>query len=186
MPSLTRPLSARVALLLAALAAASCARPEQSADLRGAGHPVARLSPADRAAAYDVALRQVFDVDSALTLLVDPAALPRDGGYERAHPIPGPVLLALRSNGAVRGTCEPARSEPGHAPSCRAGRAGYVVRLSDIFQLPGDTVRLFVAVERYRTPDAGSVKRFAFEDGYELSRAARGWSVEKRARRVIQ
>jgi hypothetical protein len=143
------------------------------------------LQPAVRAAAYDAALRESFDVDSALVLLVDPALLPRDGSYVRDDPLPGPVIRVLRESGTVRGVCEPARPDPRGAPRCPAPLPGYAVRFSEVYQMPGDTVRLFVAAERFRTTQgAGPAQRFAFESGFQLVRRGARWVVVRQARRT--
>jgi hypothetical protein len=175
----------RAALLVALFAALACRDEDRSTDVRGAGLPPARLQPAARAAAYDAALRQAFDVDSSLVLLVDPALLPRDGSYAREDPLPGPVIRVLRQSGTVQGVCEPARPEPRLAPRCPAAKPGYAVRFSEVYRMPGDTVRLFVAAERFRTAlGAGPAGPFAFESGFQLVRRGAGWSVVRQARRI--
>jgi hypothetical protein len=142
------------------------------------------MSPPQRAAVYDRALREAFNVnDDALVLLIDPARLPRTGGMARGDRIPAPVLGALEARRTVRGRCEPA-VDTTRAARCDSTRPGYVVRLSDIFDRTGDSVRVFIAVERYQPVGTeGTFGRFAFEDGYDLVPAVAGWRVVRRARR---
>jgi hypothetical protein len=52
--------------------------------------------------------------------------------------------------------------------------------------MPGDTVRLFVAAERFRTAQgAGPAQRFAFESGFQLVRRGARWNVVRQARRTL-
>ena len=170
------------AVLLGAVACEGGGPP--AADVRGAGRPIAKLSPAHRAAAYDAAIRQAFDIEPGLVLMADSVSLPRTGGAEAGRPLPSEVLTRLRSNGTIQGLCSPASPAEGKAPTCDATAPGYVVRLSDVFQLGRDTVRLYVRADRYQLPAGGGPSaRFAFEDGYELVRAGGGWNVIRRARR---
>lgn len=160
-----------------------CPREEAGPDIRGGGYPVAQLSPAARAAVYDRALRESFDVNEALVLLIDPARLPRAGGWQRDERVPSPVLSSLEGLGAVRGRCE-ATGDTTHAPRCDHVRPGYVVRVSDIFDRAGDSVRVFVAWDQYQpAAEAGTRGRFSFEDGYDLIPNGNAWRVVRRARR---
>jgi hypothetical protein len=175
----------RAMILAGALVSAVVACTEKAAaDLRGEGAPVAQIPPAERAAIYDRALRAAFDVNEALVLLVDPAKLPRSGGVARGDRIPAPVLAALERLGSVRGRCEPA-VDTTRAARCQHASAGYVVRMSDVFDRAGDSVRVFIAVERYQPAgEQGYVARFAFEDGYDLVPKGAGWRVVRRGRKT--
>lgn len=171
---------------LLVLAAACSGAESDGPDIRGSGHRVAALDANQRAAAYDAALRQAFDVDSALVLLVDPAILPRNGSFARDAKLGDDVVQALQRAGMTRGSCEPA-DDPKHAPRCAAAAPGYVVRFSDIYQMQGDTVRLFLAARRFQTTaGVGPSGRFAFESGFEVVRKGDGWRVAREGRRIAK
>lgn len=171
-------------LVIAAVLAACERGAGASDDVRGAGLPVATLEPAAAAAAYEAALRESFDVDSALVLVVEPAPLPRDGSLQRKRTMDDAVVRALISGGIVRATCEPHRPDPKRAPQCPTTVPGYVVRFSDIYQMRGDSARLFVAAERFQTRGGiGPAGRFAFETGFQLVRRDGHWTVVAEGRR---
>lgn len=182
---LIRPVAAMVAAFAIAAFGAGCERRAgASDDVRGAGLPVATLPPAAAAAAYDAALRESFDVDSALVLVVDPARLPRDGSLQRQQRMDDAVVSALIAGRTVRDSCEPHRPEPRRAPQCPTSGPGYVVRFSDIYQMTGDSARLFVAAERFQTRSGiGPAGRFAFESGFQLVRRGGRWTVVAEGRR---
>ena len=172
------------ALAIAALVAGCEGRARASDDVRGAGLPAAKLQPAAAAAAYEAALRESFDVDSALVLVVDPAPLPRDGSLQRQERMDDAVVAALIAGGAVRDRCEPHRPDSRRAPQCPTSGPGYVVRFSDIYQMKGDSARLFVAAERFQTRSGiGPAGRFAFETGFKLVRRGGQWTVVAEGRR---
>lgn len=182
--SISRAPRALIALLIVA---AACSGAESDGpDIRGGGHRAAALDAGQRAGAYDAALRQAFDVDSALMLLVDPAILPRNGTFARDAKLGDDVVQALQRAGAARGTCEAAEDEK-RAPRCNASAPGYVVRFSDIYQMQGDTVRLFLAARRFQTTSGiGPSTRFAFESGFEVVRQGSGWRVAREGRRIAK
>jgi len=155
-------------------------------DVRGAGLRPAPLDDQGRAQVYAAALRQAFDVDSALVLLVDPAILPRNGTFARDTKLSDDVVGAMRNAGVARGTCETAEDQS-HAPRCAAPGPGYVVRFSDVYQAKGDTVRVFLAAQRFRTTTGlGPSQRFAFETGFEVVKQGSGWRVAREGRRVAK
>ncbi|MFL5560466.1 MAG: hypothetical protein ACJ79K_03240 [Gemmatimonadaceae bacterium] len=174
-----------VALLLANVIACGD-RGGDGPDVRGNGLRAAPLDNRARAAVYDAALRQAFDVDSALVLLVDPAILPRNGTFARDAKLDDDVVAELQRSGITRGTCE-TTEDTRHAPKCTAAGPGYVVRFSDVFQAKGDTVRVFVAAQRFHTTSGlGPTSRFAFESGFEIVRQGSGWRVAREGRRVAK
>lgn len=186
--------SRRSAATLAVLGAATlllggCRIAQQRAgdDARGRGHEVAALSADERAAAYVVALHGAFDLGPDMNLLVVPAELPREGGYDAAAPLPSEVVAALRGTGVVQGSCEPVRTRTKVAPWCRTARPGYAVRLSDVFRLPGDTVQLYLAAEQVRAArdSAAYLPAFGFEERYTMVRAGREWTVVRKERKQI-
>ena len=155
-------------------------------DIRGGGLRPAPLDDRGRAGVYSAALRQAFDVDSALVLLVDPAILPRNGSFDRDATLSDDVVTTMQRSGITRGTCE-AAGEERRAPSCAAAAPGYVVRFSDVYQGMGDTVRVFLAAERFRTTSGvGPSQRFAFESAFEVVKQGGGWRVAREGRRIAK
>lgn len=155
-------------------------------DIRGSGLRPAALDDHARALVYGAALRQAFDVDSALVLMVDPAILPRNGSFTRDSKLNDAVVSDMQRAGVARGTCE-TTEDTKHAPQCAAAGPGYVVRFSDVFQGKGDTVRVFVAAQRFRTTSGlGPAGRFAFESGFEVVKRGDGWRVAREGRRVAK
>ena len=156
-------------------------------DIRGNGLRAATASAEQRAGAYDAALRQAFDVDSSLVLLVDPAILPRNGTFARDAKLGDDVMRDLVRRGAARGTCEPTVVDATHAPRCASAAPGYVVRFSDLYQMRGDTVRLFLAADRFQTTGGvGPGSRFSFESGFEVVRSGDTWRVAREGRRIAK
>jgi hypothetical protein len=182
----SRALALSSAALLFANVIACGDRAGDGPDVRGNGLRPAAVDDRARASIYDAALRQAFDVDSSLVLLVDPAILPRNGTFTRDAKLNDDVVSALQRAGMTRGTCESA--DDGHAAKCAAAAPGYVVRFSDIFQAKGDTVRVFVAAQRFRTTTGiGPAQRFAFESAFEIVRQGeKGWRVAREGRRIAK
>ena len=156
-------------------------------DIRGNGLRAAGVDDEARALVYDAALRQAFDVDSTLILLVDPAILPRNGSFARDTKLGPDVIAGLRRAGMTRGTCETV-DDGKHSPKCAAPGPGYVVRFSDVYQAMGDTVRVFLAAQRFRTTTGvGPAQRFAFESGFEIVRQGdNAWRVAREGRRIAK
>ena len=170
--------------LLAAMSIAACA--EKEADdgfVRGPGLRVAgNLSPAARAAIYDAAVREAFDVGPGLSLLLAGEFLPRTTGLEGGTPVPKELADALRQRGVVRGVC---RSLPGAergAPVCDAADPGYIVRFSEIFRVSADSVQLHVAAERYNTPSSAALELMRFEKAYQVVGKGTTWRVARAGR----
>lgn len=174
-----------VALLLVNVIACGD-RGSDGPDIRGNGLRPAALDDHGRALVYDAALRQAFDVDSALVLLVDPAILPRNGTFARDAKLSGEVVTDMQREGVTRGSCETIDDNK-HAPQCAASGPGYVVRFSDIFQGKGDTVRVFLAARRFQTTTGiGPSGRFAFESAFEIVKRGDDWRVAREGRRIAK
>lgn len=155
-------------------------------DIRGGGLRTAPLDDQARARVYAAALRQAFDVDSALVLLVDPAILPRNGSFDRDAKLGDDVVGTMQRSGVTRGTCE-TTADQRRTPSCTAPAPGYVVRFSDVYQAKGDTVRVFLAAQRFRTTaGVGPSQRFVFESAFEVVRQGDGWRVAREGRRIAK
>lgn len=187
---MSRPLLARATCAALFFLAGACSTDEPvdtSPGSRSAGRTRAQLGPAEAAAAYAAALHEAFEINAGLMLLLDPAVLPRGGGYARGVNVPQPTVRALRATDAIRGECQPARPKVGYAPRCDVAAQGYAVRVSDIFQLPGDTVRLYLTAERFTSArdTSGYHPAFAFEERYQLVRRGGQWVVVKKERKMI-
>lgn len=174
-----------MALLIASMVAGCDASARAVDDVRGSGLPAARLDPSVSAAAYGAALREAFDVDSALMILVDPAYLPRDGSFKRDETMSEALVQALVADGVVRGSCAPVRPNRKRGPQCPASAPGYVVRFSEIYRMPGDSARLFLAADRFQTTSGiGPSGPFSFETGFQLLREGQRWTVVREGRRL--
>ena len=174
-----------VALLLANVIACG-ERGTDGPDIRGNGLRAAALDDHARALVYDATLRQAFDVDSSLILLVDPAILPRNGTFARDARLGDDVVGGLRRAGMTRGSCETV-DDGKHSPQCAAEGPGYIVRFSDVYQGRADTVRVFVSGQRFRTTaGVGPATRFAFESGFEVVKQGERWRVAREGRRVAK
>jgi hypothetical protein len=184
MPSLHAHVRNSLCCLIIATAACTGGG-DSGPDIRGGGAPSAKLDPAQRAGAYDAALREAFDVDSALVLLVDRAVLPRNGTFESRDTLDAAVVRELRNAGAIHGECAPVRKDAKHGPTCVSDGPGYVVRFTDLYQMRGDTVRMFLAADRFQTASGiGPAQKFSFESGFELLRKGGKWTVVREGRRV--
>jgi hypothetical protein len=170
---------------LALVAACSSERGSDATD-RGAGLQPATLSAAEQASAYATALRAAFEIQPNLVLLVDPTLLPSARSEKSTRELPADVIGRLRSTGVVQGTCRPTGRGARTSPVCPTGRAGYVIRASDIFRLPGDSVQLYLTAERYRAArdTSGYQPPFQFEQRFQLVRRDGAWVVSKQERLV--
>ncbi len=176
---------ASIALLLANVVACGQGAAD-GPDVRGNGLRAAGVDARGRALIYSAALRQAFEIDSALVLLVDPALLPRNGSFARDAKLADDVVSAMQRGGTTRGSCE-AIDDGKRAPQCAANGPGYVVRFSDVYQAIGDTVRVFVAAQRFRTTSGlGPATRFVFESAYEIVKQGDGWRVAREGRRIAK
>ncbi len=177
----------QVAAGVGAVVAAACSKPSPAG--RGAGLPLATLDPAVQAQAYTTAVRSEFDLGPDLVLLLDPTYLPSAHDNGSPAPIPPVLVRALRNTGAIQGTCDPQRATRRRsvpAPICRSDRPGYVVHVSEPFQLAADSVQLFVRFERYRaTADTmANLGPLEIEHRYVLVPRPGGWRVAHKARRM--
>ena len=153
-------------VILAGLACAKPATPEDTS--RSGGLPAAALSLAQQVAVYDAATRAAFDVGPSLVLLVHPRRLPNGAGLDGGNSLPSALGEALRKAGVTQGGCEPLRTSASRAPTCAAGRSGYVVRATDVFQAGGDTLRMNLRSEVFAASSGVGQKPFAFEMAYKL------------------
>ena len=174
----------RAALALLLCIGGCRAKSESSASDRGAGLSTVELSAAEQAGAYAAALRGAFDVGPGLVLLVDPLLLPRGRDDEVSDSLAPGVVAALRSAGVAQGSCRPMTTDARMAPVCQASDAGYVVRLSPIFGLAGDTVQLYVTAHSYRPSSDTSTYQapIRLEQRYALAKRGQRWTVARKER----
>jgi hypothetical protein len=149
---------------------------------RGNGLRLASLSANRHASVYVAALRASFDLTPDLSLLVHPALLPREAGYEGGAAFPEGVRAVLRDRGIIRGACRPTPNGARRAPRCTADLPGYVVRFSEVFSRGGDTLQTHLLAERYDTPSTGPSSRLRFELAYQLTPNGDGWRVVREGR----
>ena len=138
------------------------------------------MGASEQAGVLAVALRSAFDVGPSLTLLLDPAVLPRTRGYGGGDTLAMAVQRALRDS-IVQGVCTPVASAD-HAPVCEVATPGYVVRASMPFRMAGDTLLLYVMADRYDTRTSGRHPRFRFETAYQMLKRGGTWAVVRQAR----
>ncbi|HEV8233075.1 MAG TPA: hypothetical protein VGP84_00705 [Gemmatimonadaceae bacterium] len=176
-----RPLVRATFLVLTVVA---CATGEDDQFVRGHRLRVASLQPNTRVSVYRSALGAAFELnDPALTLLLDRRVLSRAGGMEEEGRLPGPVEVGLRDRGVIQGTCEPPITTSRKTPQCVARGPGYVVRFSDIFRRGGDSVEVYLAVQKFDTPTNGGSESLRFERAYQLvHRAGDKWEPTREAR----
>ncbi|HET7585263.1 MAG TPA: hypothetical protein VFK13_10155 [Gemmatimonadaceae bacterium] len=180
-----RAAATRAIAAIIVVVAAACAPPAPKG--RGAGLPLAALTPAAQAGAYTAALRTDFDLGPDLVLLLDTTYLPTAHDTAAPPPVPVHVARALQEVGTTQGTCAPQRSARRvHAPApiCDAQRAGYIIRVTPPFRLGTDSVRLFLRLERYR-PSADTMANIGplqMEHRYDVVRHGGAWSVAHKAR----
>ena len=165
-------------LVFLALATAACAPNPAESYVRGHGLAVADLPLRDRVAIYQEAVGGAFQVgDPSLYLLLDPRLLPRTGGYGAGSEVMTSGLQnSLLKSHIVQSTCEPTNDEHKLA-HCNAPMAGYVVRFSEVFQMPADTVSVNLYVQRYSTPASVGVGELRFERIYKLVHRPTGWTA---------
>ena len=180
MPVLARTLrhSALATLLLAA-----CMANEDDHFVRGHRLRVASMTADARIAVYRGALGGSFDLrDPALTLLLDRRKLPRVGGMAEEGRLSGPVANGLRERNVVQGVCEPPITTSRKTPICTARGPGYIVRFSDIFARGGDSVEVYLAVQKFDTPSSGGSESLRFERAYQLVRRGDTFEPTQEAR----
>jgi hypothetical protein len=169
-------------VMVTALALACSAAPDDSNVVRGRGLKPAALDPATEAGVVNAAIRGAFDVEPSLVLMMHPRRLPRTAGYEGGDAIPSALVAELRRGGLVRGVCEPKHEAPHDTPRCAGPEAGYVVRVSDLFQGAGDTLQLNFAAEKFGAATGRKPEALRFEKIYQLRKESTGWRVVREAR----
>jgi len=176
-----RPLVRATFLVVTVVA---CATGDDDQFVRGHRLRVASLQPNTRVSVYRSALGEAFELnDPALTLLLDRRLLSRAGGMEEEGRLPGPVEVGLRDRGVIQGTCEPPITASRKTPQCTARGPGYVVRFSDIFGRGGDSVEVYLAVQKFDTPTNSGSESLRFERAYQLvHRAGDKWEPTREAR----
>jgi hypothetical protein len=147
--------------------------------------PVATLPPQQVAQVALGAIGGAFSADDpTLRILIDPAWLPRTEGLAGGDSIPANVSSAIRSLPMVAGTCQlPVKRM--HTPLiCPANRPGYVVRLSQPFQIGRDSVQVYLVAQQYGVAGGNTPERIRFERAYQLVRRGSRWRVMREARLV--
>lgn len=180
MPALARSLrhSALATVLLAA-----CVANEDDNFVRGHKLRVASMTADARIAVYKAALGAAFDLrDPALTLLLDRRKLPRVGGMAEDGRLSGPVANGLRERNVVQGVCEPPITTSRKTPVCTARGPGYIVRFSDVLARGGDSVEVYLAVQKFDTPNSGGSESLRFERAYQLARHGDSYEPTQEAR----
>ena len=169
------------ALVLAVLASTACTKDDSS--VRGRGLTVATLPPTSQAHVYEAALRIAFEVDdAALSLLLDPRELPRDVGLGVSTRLPEAVAAELRRRGVTKGSCEPAIPPKPGVPICKADLPGYIARFSPVFSLKGDSVQVYLYVQKYDTPTSGRSDKLRFERAYQVVKRGDDWKAVREGR----
>ncbi len=169
-------------MLMAASTLACRAVADHGDDARGLGLPLATLSEPQQVQVYALAARAAFDVGPDLTLLADTVLLPRWSGYAGGDAMPPAMSMALRRAGVVRGTCAPKRESAQRAPTCVANRAGYIARVSPIFQREGDTLLVYLLSEIFAVANGAGQQPFSFEMAYEMVPKGTSWRVVREGR----
>ncbi|MFN2565621.1 MAG: hypothetical protein ABR499_11550 [Gemmatimonadaceae bacterium] len=175
----------RMLLGLACACTALACTPEPESTYRGGRLRVATLPPNDVARAYLAALGASFSLDDpALSILVDPALLPRAEGLAGGDAMPAAVRSALLRYRFVKGTCQVQVERVRTPLVCRAARPGYVVRFSAPFALGEgrDSVQVHLVAQQYAIPRGPVAERLRFERAYQLVRSGPTWRAMGEAR----
>ena len=150
---------------------------------RGAGLDVAHLPIADAVSVYRAALGGSFTLgDPSLSILVDSLLLPREPGLAGGTPMSAELRSALRDAGLSKCSCTIPVMKTREPLVCAAQRAGYAVRLSDLFSLGRDSVQVSVVVEQYAIPSGPRAERLRFERAYHVARRGTSWRAVREAR----
>jgi hypothetical protein len=180
MPAVARSASC-LSVLVVILAA--CAPGDEDHYVRGHNLRVASLSAAAQASVYEAALGAAFDLrDPALTLVLDRRKLPRAGGMDEAGRLSGPIETALRQRGVIQAVCEPPITDSRKTPHCTARGPGYVARFSDVLARGGDSVEVYLFVQKFDTPSSGASESLRFERAYQLVRHGDRYEPTREAR----
>ena len=181
MPAPVRTLRHSVLATLVLLAA--CTANEDDHFVRGHNLRVASMTADARIAVYRAAVGGAFDLrDPALTLLLDRRKLPRVGGMAEEGRLSGPVANGLQERGVVQGVCEPPITTSHKTPVCTARGPGYIVRFSDVLARGGDSVEVYLAVQKFDTPNSGASESLRFERAYQLVRHGDSFQPTQEAR----
>jgi hypothetical protein len=173
----------RPSFLIAAGIVSACAAREDDHNARGHNLRVASLSADTRVSVYQAALGAAFDLnDPALTLLLDRRKLPRGGGMAEEGRLPGPTETGLRERGVIQGVCEPPITDSRKTPQCKARGPGYVARFSDVLARGGDSVEVYLFVQKFDTPTSGATESLRFERAYQLVRRGDRYEPTREAR----
>ena len=168
---------------LATVFLAACMASEDDHFVRGHKLRVASMTTDARIGVYRAAVGAAFDLhDPALTLLLDRRTLPRVGGMAEEGRLSGPVANGLRERGVVQGVCEPPITTSRKTPVCTARGPGYIVRFSDVFARGGDSVEVYLAVQKFDTPSSGASESLRFERAYQLVRRGELFEPTQEAR----
>lgn len=179
-PSIRSALRTSVVAAIVSATACGSAEPEEG---RGAGLENASLPAVEQAGSYGAALRTAFELGPGLSLLLDPGKLPRGTSDVARDTMPRDVTQAMLAAGVIQGQCTPTPgAKAQYAPICEAQMPGYVIRVSDVYELAGDTLQLHVLIRRYDTPGTGPHSEFAFEEAYQLVQRDGDWRVVRKAR----
>lgn len=179
------PLFARILRrsAIATVLLAACTAKEDDHFVRGHKLRVASMTADARIAAYKAAVGASFDLrDPALTLLLDRRKLPRVGGMAEEGRLSGPVANGLHERGVVQGVCEPPITTSRKTPVCTARGPGYIVRFSDVLARGGDSVEVYLAVQKFDTPSSGASESLRFERAYQLVRHGDSFQPTQEAR----
>ncbi len=175
------PLRSTTLVVLAAataLLAVACGPNPEDSYVRGRGLKVADLTLQDQAAIYKEAIGGSFTVgDPSLYLLLDPRLLPRTAGYTDGQAVGTAMQNVLLHSHIVQGTCEPPIEREPKIPHCRAPMAGYLVRFSNVFRMRGDTMAVYLYVQRYSTPSSVGIGRLRFEREYKVVKHGNAWEA---------
>lgn len=167
----------------AALLVTGCATGEDDHYVRGHGLRVASLEPSACVPVYQAALGAAFELnDPALTLMLDRRLLPRAGGMAEDGRLPAGVETGLKQRGVIQGVCEPPITTSRKTPHCDARGPGYVVRFSDVLARGGDSVEVYLAVQKFDTPTSGASESLRFERAYQLVHRGSEWQPIREAR----
>jgi hypothetical protein len=164
-------------LLIALVACQS----DDSNVVRGKGMTVVTLPETTVAKVYEAAVRGAFELEAALSLLLDSRMLPRGVGLVEDGRVPETLLDEMKRRGTIRGTCEPRLTVKG-VPRCTAALPGYVVRYSPVFALGPDSVQVYIYVQKYDTPNSEPSQTLRFERAYQIVRQGEVWRAVREGR----
>jgi hypothetical protein len=169
--------------VLAAMILVACAPGDEDRFVRGHRLHVSSISVDNRVSVYQAALGASFDLrDPALTLLLDRRKLPRVGGMGDEGRLSGLIEKGLRQRGVIQGTCEPPIGTSRKTPQCAARGPGYVVRFTDVLARGGDSVEVYLAVQKFDTPSSSGTESLRFERAYQLVRRGERFEPTQEAR----